>query len=199
MRCPKSSANYTCLLRRLHADCSSHLDSWHGQQELSNRCRPEQRRLRDVAVSLEHLDNVCMQGCALPTSTPHINGKRPPAHRCMASWSVAYQRSSSTADRPLLLDGQHSISHRRPAHARAVINSSPVLCNATVGLKEFQLTMHRMKTTDLGYIDRPKTLKSTAKWTFCTCQTSLGVVTSRRKPTRLSCLHLPLRQSRRQQ
>lgn len=56
----KSSANYTCLLRRLHAGYSSHLDSWHGRQEPSNRCRPVQRHLRDIAVSLDILlTSVC--------------------------------------------------------------------------------------------------------------------------------------------
>ncbi len=58
----KSSANCTCLPLRLHTDYSSHLDSWHGRQESSNRLRPEQRHLREVAASLLRHANVRLQG-----------------------------------------------------------------------------------------------------------------------------------------
>ena len=88
MRCPNPplTTPVSTLLHRLHADYSSHLDSWHGRSELSNRHRPDERHLRDVASYLNRLANPVFAGLyASSTSTPHINGKRLPAHRCMAS------------------------------------------------------------------------------------------------------------------
>jgi hypothetical protein len=65
MRCPNPplTTPVSTLLHRLHTDYSSHLDSWHGRCELSNRHRPDERHLRDVTAPLNRLANVCLQGC----------------------------------------------------------------------------------------------------------------------------------------
>jgi hypothetical protein len=98
------------------------------------------------------LANVRLQGCALPTSTPHINDKWLPTHRSMDSSSVAIHQTRLPRRCSSLLDCQHSISHGQPAHAITVTIPSLSALQRHGGLVRLQLTMLRMKTIALGYI-----------------------------------------------
>lgn len=149
MRCPNPplTTPVSILLHRLYADCSSHLDSWHGRQDLSNRHRPDEQHLRDVAAPLYHFANVCLQGCVPHRQarlTPRQTTANTSLYCIMGPRGVPFH---CPRYRTFRLDGHHSISHRRPTHVAAVAFSRPNLLQRHSGPPRFQLTMLWMKTT----------------------------------------------------
>jgi hypothetical protein len=113
------------------------------------------------------LAKVCLQGPLLCLTHGHASRQchmaaSAPIYGIIECGILCFRLSGS-----LLFDGPRSISPKRPTHiaGRAIPSFNTLQRHG--GPLGFQLMMMMMmETISLGYIDNPKTLASTAKWSF---------------------------------
>lgn len=141
----------------------------------------------EMSPFLKYLANMCF--CrAVPNQQPRLTST---ANRCQR---IAYgiikcsiSSSSSSSSRTQLRSRTTLHQPQAASTRRSCYCPSFSAVQRHGGPPRFQLTMHQMEKIQLGYTDSPKALKSTAKWSLCSCQTSLGTaVTANSKPTCLA-------------